>query len=160
MSEHKHNESGHSDHGHSTKQSGAGWGYLIMIPIIFVGFLIIKSLLSSGDTKSKETKDNNKNKTEQTQSYGPKPIRVTYGPGYGDIVYLPSGYDYYFEGATEPYCYSNSDGLENCGEKGEDATGTFGNSPSNKKLRFKSRNNKYGSLDIILIKQKNYENNI
>ena len=124
---------------------------IILAIIIIVVFTII--ILKQSITKNVYKKDIRTKTIEQIQNYGPKPKNVTYGPEYGNIIYLPSGYDYYFEGATEPYCYSNSDGLENCGEKGEDATGTFGNSPSNKKLRFKSQNNKRGNLNIIFIKQ-------
>jgi hypothetical protein len=148
------NSHDHGHDGHSPEKSGSMKGSLYMFLIIVVGIIIMKFLFSSSDGKKENQNNNNTNNTTATErAYPPKPKHVSYGPDYGDIIYLPSGFDYYFEGATEPYCYKNASNQENCGEKGEDATGTFGDSQSNKSLRFKSQNGKHGYLDIILIKK-------
>jgi len=147
---------GHQDHS-SSEKSGSMKGLLYMFPIVLVGIIIIKFLFLSSDgekgNSNTNNSTNNTNATNITKDYTLKPRLISYGPNYGDITYLPSGFNYYFEGATEPYCYMNGDNNENCGEKGEDATGTFGDSASNKKLRFKSKNGKNGTLYIIFIKQ-------
>jgi hypothetical protein len=132
------------------KKSGAGKGWGLMILVVMIGIVIFKFLfLSDKNDNSANKNDNNNHQSSQSHT---KTIIVTYGPEYGEAVDLPSGFDYYFEGATEPYCYSNKNGQENCGERGEDATGTFGDTPANKRLIFKSQNGVNGQLKIILTK--------
>lgn len=146
MSAHgNHGEHGHNDHDNH-KNGTAMSGFLIMAVGMFLAILFFKFLFFS--EKDTETK-----KEEIVGTHITKSIYVKYGPEFKDITYLPSGFDYYFEGATEPYCYINKNGCGNCGEKNEDATGNCGDGPQNKALRFKSQNGKSGHLKIILIKK-------
>ncbi len=143
-----------SGHGPSPKNNSGLTGFIYMIPIIFIGFIILKFLFSSSGDKEVKNENNGRSNSSQAQVQQPytKSVSVNYGSEYGDFIYLPSGFDYFFEGASEPYSYTNGN-LEARGEKGEDATGTFGDNPSNKKLRFKSTNGEKGNLKIILTKK-------
>lgn len=145
---HDHGQDGHA----SSPKSGSMKGLLLMIPIIIFGIIIMKFLFSSSGEKTENQNNNTSNNTTE-KAYMLKPKHVNYGPNYDNIIYLPSGFDYYFDGATEPYCYSNKNNEEACGEKGEDVSNELGNSSANKSLRFKSQNGKNGYLDIILIKK-------
>lgn len=135
------------------KKSGSGLGWIILIPIVLFGGIVYKFLFSSD--KEEENKQGKKTpQTEQpAQSYSKK-IHVTYGPEYGEETYLPSGFDFFFEGATEPYCCTNSNNQEECGKKGEDITDRLGNSKTNKTLKFKSSGGEKGELTIVLIHKK------
>lgn len=151
MSEHGKGGESHSQDSHSgDKNQGSSFGGIIAAAvIIFLFIILVKFFFFTGNNKPEV--DNKPTQIEQSPGYK-APRIVRYGPEYGEISYLPSGYDYYFDGATEPYCYTNGN-LVACGERNEDATGTFGNDRVNKKLRFKSQNGKHGTLKIIFIKQ-------
>lgn len=142
----------HADDGQE-KKSGAGKGWILMIFFGLLGILLIKFLLSSNNGDTRDNNDKKESQKEQSNQSYKRIKHVTYGPELGDEIKLPTGFDYYFEGATQPYCYFNANGMKACGEAGEDATGTMGNGSANKKLRFQSQNNEKGELDIILIKR-------
>lgn len=134
----------------SNSNNSSFGGIIWTVVIVFLFIILVKFFFFTGNSKPEA---DNKPTQQIEQSPGYKAPRIVrYGPEYGEISYLPSGYDYYFDGATEPYCYTNGN-LINCGERNEDATGTFGNDRANKKLRFKSQNGKHGTLKIIFIKQ-------
>lgn len=153
MSENRHDP---SDDGQ--KKSGTGTGILLMIPIVLIGFLIIKFLFSS-DKKVDVGSDNKRvNQTEQSSSNESsgtwrvvehKPVEL--GNEYGEVYYLLSIDGFNFSGATQPYRVINEDGKFADGEIGQDVSDQLPkDSKGNMKLRFKSRSGRKGNATIIV----------
>ena len=129
-------------------------GIIIGAVMVFFFIILVKFFFFTGNDKQENNALKEQQKEQQANQSLVERINVHYGSSYGQIYYLPSGYDFNLRGATEPYCYTNGNHEEAYGEIGEDASGTFGNNPANKKLRFKSQNGRTGELIIVLTKQR------
>lgn len=150
MSDHGH---GGDAHGHGdTKKSGAGIGWLALVPIALIAIVIFKFLFFQGG--SNESQNNTtENRTEESRSKSPaysNIINVSYGSEYGKTIHLPAGCRAFFAEATTAYCCTNTSGTQACGDEGEDVSTIMGDSNSNMKLRFKSKNGGTGSLKIVI----------
>lgn len=151
MSDHGHgaDASGHGD----TKKSGAGMGWLALIPVVLVAIVIFKFLFFQGGS-SESQNDAKQDGTEESHSKSPaysNIITVSYGPEYGKTYHVPAGCKGFFAEATTAYCCINADGTEGCGDEGEDILfKKLKDTNSNTSLRFKSKNGGTGSLKIVI----------
>ncbi len=124
---------------------------LICLILLLVTVKYVFSLFDSGDTKPVATETSIVVVT-QKQVLGT--ITINFGGKYGDRVYLyqnfPSNTEFKFIDATADYAVINRFGAKAYALAGQDASDQLGFSDGNIWLRFRSQDDRSGSLKILM----------
>ena len=132
------------------------WTILVGLCIFILLFSGIKSCNHKRVERKKERIEQSQyTSTQNTKSTHWEKVgtkTITFGPQYGEKVYLETGKNISFEEATEPYCIMNANNEEFCANKGGDPGLPRGS--QNMKLQFKSQNDNNGSVVITFWEKK------